>query len=130
MSALLAACTRTPSNIAESAIDRFHSQLAAEKYHDIYNEADEELRNSISEVEFTTKLRTVRNPFNTAQQNNFFAGLSGWQLNSRLPEESVRTIKFIEVGGKTLNEDFSWRVKDGKATLVRYTVYAVGISRH
>src|SRR4030095_8118535 len=42
--------------IVEQAIDEFHERVKTERYHDIYTNADPELRNRVSETELTAKL--------------------------------------------------------------------------
>ena len=89
------ACTRNDPNIPKvgKAVRRFNDHFNASQFHEIYSEADQRLRNSIGEVEFTSKLSELFQRHGQIQTSsiNGFEDMTRWQ---RLFPESKPT-RFI-----------------------------------
>lgn len=122
----LTACSASVERITSRSIDEFHSQLNDEKYKEIYTQADVNLQHSISEADFTEKLRAVRQKHGNASQNHFpertmFQELiRGWHFGFANHEEKTTMQVFSNYERGLVVEMFEWAVKDGQAKLVDY----------
>lgn len=123
---LLTACSASVERITSISIDKFHSQLNDEKYQEIYAQADANLQHSISEADFTEKLRAVREKHGNASQNHFPERtllqdiIRGWHLGFTKYEEKTRMQVFSNYERGLVVEMFEWAVKDNQAKLVDY----------
>jgi len=120
------ACSRVPferETAIEKSVDKFHAQMNEEQYQAIYAEADPELRNRISEQDFTKRLADTRaragrieGKANVVRESSFRRQLrklfSGREIVSHVE------ITRCDVG--SVREQFQWSVVDETATLHDY----------
>jgi hypothetical protein len=103
---------------AEKAVEKFHNQLNAGQYHQIYTESDEGFRKGVTEETTTALFDAVRRKLGTVQQ----AKTTGWHVNANTGGTFVTlsyTVDFSE--GKAV-EQFVYKVSDGKALLFNYNI--------
>lgn len=89
MSGCLSSCNTTKNvELAKQGVARFHSQLASEKYHDIYAEADEQFCRAGSETDVNAFFQAIHRKLGPAKesqlQNTEFSGLLAREVLSRL----------------------------------------------
>jgi hypothetical protein len=116
--ALLLACSPSKvKRVAEDGVARFHTQLDAEQYHDIYSNASQEFRNADSEVKMTEFFAAVHRklgPIRSFSEQSFFInyGTSGTIVTL------TYSTQFANGNGM---EKFIWRVAD-QPLLVGYRI--------
>lgn len=103
---------------AEKAVEKFHSQLNAGQYHEIYTESDEGFRKGITEENTVALFDAVRRKLGTVQRANS----SGWHVNTN-PGGTFVTLGYdVEFTEGKAVEQFVYRVSDGKALLYNYNI--------
>ncbi len=104
--------------VAERAVERFHAQLNAEQYHDIYTQAAEEFRNGSSDEDLTKLLSAIHRKLGNVTASNQV----GWRVNYTPAGTIVAVGCNTEFTEGKATEDFSWRVSGNNAVLVGYNV--------
>jgi hypothetical protein len=103
---------------SEAATAQFHRQLDAEQYSAIYREADDQLHEVISEAKLTEVLTAIHEKLGVVRS----AKVKGWLVNA-----STRGT-FVTIVDRTMfttgegEERFVWRMRDGRARLLKYNV--------
>lgn len=103
---------------AERAVEKFHNQLNAGQFHEIYAEADEGFRQAISEGDATALFDAVRRKLGTVQE----AKAAGWHVNANTAGTFWTLgydVMFSE--GKAV-EQFVFKIDGEKALLFNYNV--------
>jgi hypothetical protein len=105
----------TDKEIAERAVAQFHSRLDAQQYREIYNDADDLLRNTASEADLIASISQTHERWGKVQQTT--------QSGAKVLPGNPTQVRFIyntkfEKGDAT--ETCIWLVKDNKATLANY----------
>jgi hypothetical protein len=109
--------------IAERAVDGFHSQLDSERYSEIYAQADEEFKKSTSQEELEKLARAVHQKLGRVQAAN----QSAWLVNVSSDGAFVTlTYNTAFVDGKA-TEQFVWHVRDGRAALFNYNINSAAL---
>jgi uncharacterized protein DUF4019 len=117
--ATTSSCSLTKGKAAaETAVARFHDQLNAGKYHEIYEESDAEFKKSVTEDELTTLLSAIQRKLGTPKSSSAL----GWRVNTTLNgifAASTYETEFSEGKGQ---EEFVFHVTGDKAALYHYNV--------
>ena len=108
----------------EQAAEKFHEALNAEQYQTIYNEADVELRNNITEGEFTAQLRSAHEQLGRVSGKVYvFIDDSVWRgLRKAFGSKREIVAHGNTPGSDTIigNEQFVWAVENDAPKLVSY----------
>jgi hypothetical protein len=116
----ISSCTSVhDKTLAERGVSEFHRQLDSEQYHTIYAEADESIRKSNNEAEFTTFLRKVHEKLGNVRQSKFQTYYTGWSTGVGISATLVYVTDFAN--GKA-SETFIWRFSDSNALLLGYHI--------
>jgi hypothetical protein len=103
---------------AESEVARFHTDLAAAKYDQIYSEASDDLKKATGQEEFVKLLRAVNTKLEPIRESN----RTGFNMNLNTSGHFV-TLAYdtkFEKGKGT--EQFTYRVTGGKTLLAGYHI--------
>jgi len=104
--------------IAEAAVVKFHDQFNAAQYHEIYEQADQAFKKSMSEDEFVALLEAVHRKLGTVKE----AHSSGWGVNAT-PSGTMATLSYdIDFSEGQGNEQFVFHISGDKAALYHYNV--------
>lgn len=104
--------------LAESAVENFHSQFNAGKYSEIYYQADDEFKKSVTEKEWIELLEAVRRKLGTVT-NATSSGSNVKTTNAGTVATVTYNVEFSEGKG---TEQFVFHVTDDKALLYNYNV--------
>ena len=66
------------TELAEQGASIFHSQLNAEQYHAIYEPADKEFRNAMSETDFVALLQAIHRKLGNFQKSKLQSSQVSW----------------------------------------------------
>jgi len=116
---------RQKTNAALSrAVDRFHDQLNAGQYHEIYSDADSELHSVGTQVDFEGRLKNAHEQLGvTTSKASAFTQESLWRdLKTTLGVhrqviEHYELVTSLKVMG---SEKFTWAVENNQPKLVSY----------
>lgn len=117
----MAACTSfvKDTNLAESAVAQFHSQLDAQQYSALYAAADPGLHNVTSQADFTKLLEAIHRKLGTVRQ----AKLQGWHTGYNVGEGTTVDLVYdttFSAGSGT--ERFAWHITGNHALLYGYHI--------
>ena len=117
---LLSGCVSTGKSkeIAEHAVDEFHSRLDSERYSEIYAQADEDFKKSSSQEELEKLARAVHQKLGKVQAANQVGYLMTLSSSGMFV---TLTYDMTFLDGKA-TEQFVWRVTDDRAALYNYNV--------
>jgi len=106
-------------NLGHQAVKQFHEQLASEQYVEIYDAADETLRDTTSKSDFINLLQSVHERLGDVESLN-----PGWQGiafhgGQRMTISEYFDTKFAHGNG---TEWFVWQAHDNRLTLGRYQI--------
>ena len=127
MTALIAACltgiscqaTAKAKAAGENGVAMFHSLLDTEQYAAIYAGADEKFKSETSEAELTKLLTAVRKKLGMVHDSKLVSWNVGWHTGTGETVLLVYDTKFADGAGQ---EQFSWHVQNGVATLYGYRI--------
>jgi broad specificity phosphatase PhoE len=114
---------RALETTVEKSVEKFHTQLNEEQYQAIYAEADAELRNRISEQDFTKRLAEARARAGRTEgkANVLLVSSVGRQLRKLLSGRmTVSHVENTKCEAGAVLERFQWSVADGTARLQDY----------
>lgn len=103
---------------AKRGVDDFRAAVANKKYHEIFENADPEMRQSGNEdqfVEFMNALERKLGPWQSAEEGV-------WTVSQSPAGRIVNLTYTSQFANGTGTERFMWRIVDGKALLVGYHV--------
>lgn len=107
---------------AETAVARFHDQLDAEKFDEIWDEADDAFKKATAKADFSALLAAIHRKLGrivTAKQTGFFTQeQAGTNLSGSFISFTYQT-EFAEGSG---TEKFIWRVDGQRVRLVGYNI--------
>jgi hypothetical protein len=107
---------------AETSIAKFHEQLDAEKYDEIWMEADDAFKKVTSQADFSALLaamhRKLGRVVSTTQTDFFSQELAGTANTGSFISFTYQTV-FAEGSG---TEKFNWRVDGQRVRLVGYNI--------
>lgn len=104
--------------LAEPAVEKFHAQFNEEKYSEIYNQADDEFKKSVTEQQLTELLMAVRRKLGTVKN----ASAAGWKVNTTTNGTFANVTYEVEFSEGKGTEQFVFRINDDKALLYNYNV--------
>ncbi|MCF2145080.1 DUF4019 domain-containing protein [Desmonostoc muscorum LEGE 12446] len=106
--------------IAESSVQKFHTQLEQGKCQDIYDQANELFKKSLSQSEMVSicaKLKQEIGTVNSAQITDW------WGQPTDKDSENYILLRYITVFSKSsVRETFIWLIKDDKPELVKFEI--------
>ncbi len=115
---LVLACSPSKAKTeAGSAVTKFHSQLDAEQYHDIYVQATPEFQKSGSEAEITEFLAAVHRKLGRVQRSDE----RGFNLNFNTSGSTVTLSYDSQFANGAATEQFVWRA-GGQPALINYRI--------
>ena len=106
--------------LAEGGVTRFHAQLDAEQYHEIYAQASPEFQNSGSEADLTKFFSAVHRKLGKVQRTNEQTFFINFTTSGNIATLTYQT-DFSNGSG---SEQFTWRVNEKQATLIGYRIDA------
>jgi hypothetical protein len=114
----------------EGKIEEFHTRLNEEKFAEIYNDANEELKTRQSEIDFNETLKSVKNKTGVIKKGGWVDLPSDYRRYVRLTvnknEEKIeyKNILFCETGIGL--EKFVFHVNNEKVEMISYELEKVG----
>lgn len=124
-----ASCAYKRLDDVEQSVDKFHSQLNQQQYHEIYAESDPELHSRITEAEFTAQLLHAHDQLGTVTGTaSVLSKDSLWRnLKRRFNggREHVTHGNMAEGDEIFANEEFVWAIGAGQPRLVSYALGGV-----
>jgi len=115
---------RKTETAVEQAAEKFHEELNEEQYQTIYNEADVELRKSITEAEFTAQLRSAHEQFGRVSGKVYvFIDDSVWRELRKVFGTRREMVSHANVPASDLifgTEHFVWVLENDEPRLVSY----------
>ena len=103
---------------AERAVEKFHSQLNAGQFQQIYSESDEAFRKAVTEEQALQLFQAVRQKLGTVQQ----AKLTGWHVNAATGGNVVTLGYEVDFSEGKGTEQFVYHVTGDKTLLFNYNV--------
>jgi hypothetical protein len=104
--------------VAEKAVENFHSQFNSEQYEEIINAAEEEFRNSASKEEMTTFFQAIHRKLGSVRRST----QTQFGVNVNTGGSFVTLAYQSEFTDGKATEQFVWRIRDDNAFLLRYDV--------
>ena len=104
--------------MAQKAVDRFHNQLNAENYQQIYSQSHKEFQDSIGEskaIEYFSAARRKLGKVQGAQLNN-------WEANNANGRTLIALFYQTRFDEDSAREEFIWLVNGNDAVLFRYNI--------
>ena len=103
---------------AELAVAKFHQQLNAEQYHEIYVQSDKLFQESATESDIVALLGAVHAKLGTVKN----ATAQGWHVNAT-PTGTFVTLGYeVEFSEGKGTEQFAFKMNGNQALLVNYNV--------
>ena len=103
---------------AERAVEKFHSQLNAGQFQQIYAESDDAFKKAATEEQVLQLLDAVRRKLGTVQQ----AKLNGWHVNAATGGTAVTLGYDVDFSEGKGTEQFVYHITGDKALLFNYNV--------
>lgn len=104
--------------IAERAVQKFHNQLNAGQFQQIYAESDEAFKKGTTEEQAVQLFDAVRRKLGTVQQ----AKLAGWHVNATTGGTVVTLGYEVDFSEGKGTEQFVYHVSGDKVMLFNYNV--------
>lgn len=103
---------------AESAANRFHQQINAEKYGEIYTQADDKFRSVVKEAESKALFEAIHRKLGNVKN----ATLSNWRVNATTGGTFVSLAYDTEFTEGRGMEQFDFLVSGERASLINYNI--------
>ena len=103
---------------AESAVNRFHQQLNAEQYGEIYAQADDKFRGAVKEADSTALFEAIHRKLGNVKN----ATLSNWRVNATTGGTFVSLAYDTEFTEGRGVEQFDFLVSGERASLINYNI--------
>jgi hypothetical protein len=103
---------------SERAVNKFHSQLNASQFHEIYAQTDEAFRKAMSEPDAIAYFEAVHRKLGDVKDSR----MAGWRVNATPLGTMVNMGYQVEFAEGKGTEDFMFHVTGDQALLVNYTV--------
>ena len=123
MAALCGCSMSADTALAEQGVPRFHEQLDAGRFDEIWDQAADELKKASPQPEFVEFLSAVHRKLGNTKS----ADKTGWNVNYQTSGS------FVTLGYKTVfaegdaQEQFVFRLQDNKALLVGYHINSMAL---
>jgi hypothetical protein len=106
--------------IAESSVQRFHTQLEQGKCQDIYQEANELFQKNFTQSQMLSICATIKQEIGTVNSAQI---TDWWGQPTDKESENYILLRYITVFSKSpVRETFVWLVKDNKSELVQFEI--------
>lgn len=102
----------------ENAVSKFHGQLNAEQYHEIYVQTDDGFRKATSEQQLTEYLQAVHRKLGEAKD----AKQVGWRVNATTAGTQVFLAYRTTFAEGDATEEFVFIVNGNNSRLLRYNI--------
>ena len=102
----------------EHAVVKFHNQLNAGQYHEIYAQADEGFRKAGTEADAVALFEAVRRKLGTVKNSNE----TGWHVNATPGGTKVSLAYEVEFSEGKGTEEFVFQVSGDQALLFNYNI--------
>ena len=120
VSAVVSSCNPVHNKtLAERGVTEFQSRLDSAQFHTIYVEADESIRKSNNEAEFTTFLRSVHEKLGNVRKSKLQTFNMGWSTGVGV---SATVLYVTDFADGQASETFVWRFIDSNAVLLGYHI--------
>lgn len=104
--------------LAEEAVKQFHTQIEQGKCQEIYNQASEVFKNSLTQSQLINVCTEFKNQFGTVNSSQL---RDWWVQPTNQDSNSYILLRYITVFSKSsVRETFVWVVKSSKAELINY----------
>jgi hypothetical protein len=103
---------------AENAVSRFHQQLNAEQYDEIYNQSDEKFRGVVKEADSKALFEAVHRKLGIVKN----AALSNWRVNATTGGTFVILVYNVEFTEGNGTEQFDFLVNGERVSLINYNI--------
>jgi len=100
-------------DIADPSVEPFHSQFNAKQFSEIYDQADEEFKKSVTKEELTELLTAVHRKLGTVVKSS----KTSWHVNSTPFGSTVSLSYDVEFSEGKGTEQFVYSVRGDKASL-------------
>jgi hypothetical protein len=104
--------------LGETAVEKFHNQINAKQFSEIYNQADDEFKKSVTEQQWSDLLNMVHRKLGTVTKSD----QSGWNTNSTTAGTFATITCEVEFAEGKGTEQFVFHIIDDKALLYNYNV--------
>jgi Protein of unknown function (DUF4019) len=104
--------------LAEKAVENFHSQYNAGKYTEIYNQADDGFKNSVTEKQWLELAEKINRKLGTVKS----AKSTGSNVKTTNAGTLATVTYDVDFGEGKGTEEFMFRITDDKALLYNYEV--------
>lgn len=112
-------CSTSQTKVLPNAVVRFHSQLDAEQYAQIYHATDSEFQRKVTESEFTRFLRDVHQKLGNTKQLTQVS----YSIDTQLGVGTFVVLPYeTQFAYERVTEKFTWRIVGDKATLLRFDI--------
>lgn len=114
------ACSQEQNRqLGQQGVDRFRARFASGEYQRIYDEGDPDLHKATNAADFSRMLETAQRRLGRFQGSVLRTHQENWRLDRGLVMTFIYDTDFV--GGKA-QEEFTWRVRDGRPILLGYKV--------
>ena len=121
---LLSACNPVKNKaIAESAVVNFHSQLDAEKFHEIYADSSDRFKKATTDEQWSKLLGAIHRKLGTVKSSN----LQNWRAFSGTGGTTMEVVYKTQFEKSEATEDFNWLIVNGKPELLGYNINSIGL---
>jgi hypothetical protein len=127
--ALLALCVLQGCGLAadisaaENAISKFHTQLDAAQYNDIYDQSSPSLKEASTKADFIKLLTAVHHKLGVMKSTQ----KGGWFINTTLAGTFVTLTYHTEYAEGGADEQFVYQLKDKTASLAGYHINSMAL---
>jgi hypothetical protein len=116
---LSSACSLTKGKAtAEAAVVKFHDQFNAGKYQEIYAEADEGFKSSVTEDQWVALLEAVQRKLGSVKESHS----TGWGVNTTTAGTMATLSYDVDFSEGKGDEKFIFHITGDKALLYHYNV--------
>ena len=108
---------------AEKAVEKFHAQLNAEKYDEIFDQSSGEFKDSVKKEDAVKLFSAVRNKLGVAGKS----AEGGWHVNTTPTGAMVRISYQTEFTNETATETFTFLLNGDVAELAGYHINSMKV---
>jgi hypothetical protein len=122
--ATLSGCSMSAdTDAAEQAVPKFHQQLNAGRFAEIYSQSADELKRATTQQDFVALLDAVHRKLGDTKATN----KTGWNVNYQTSGSFVTLTYKTNFDGGAAQEQFVFRLQDKSAILVSYHINSTAL---
>jgi hypothetical protein len=122
--ASLCACSiSADTTAAEEGVQKFHEQLDAGRFDEIYDQAADDLRQATTHDDFVAFVQAVHRKLGNTKSSD----KTGWNVNYQTSGHFVTLAYKTTFDGGTAQEQFVFRLHDKAAVLVGYHINSTAL---